>query len=176
VEWRAYATSDLTLNALKGDWRVNPTLLNGVQQLSGVEIPALSARGGKGEITIDTLTPVTLVPWCKTEPYVIRTEPRNEGNDSRFAYRIYGASAGTAPTNNYGRDDILIGVNASYIPNSVFLATVSFLNTTGGQNGANATNAQLITSPWSTYGFTTQFWNFDPIVRGYPALRNVGGQ
>jgi hypothetical protein len=102
------------------------------------------------------------------------------GNDSRFAYRIYGASAGTAPATNHGRDDILVGTSESYNANSVFLATASTLNTAGAQNGANATNANLIisTSPstWNAVGIATSaFWNMGPIARGYPALRNVGG-
>jgi hypothetical protein len=83
--WRVYETSAITPAALNrdapemGDWRTNTNLLNEVKQISGVEVPELLARGGKGSFTINTTTPLTLVPWCKTEPYVIRTEPRNEG-------------------------------------------------------------------------------------------------
>jgi hypothetical protein len=86
--WRAYATE--ALNAL-GNWRQDLTLLEEmvdgeivirVPQLSGVETPELSARGGSGSFTINTVTPVTLVPWCKAEPYVIRTDPRSENKSS----------------------------------------------------------------------------------------------
>jgi len=72
--WRAYATS--VLSGL-GDWRLDQTLLDGVPTLSGVLVPNLPSRGGKGSFTINTTVPVTLVPWCGSEPYVVRTEPRS---------------------------------------------------------------------------------------------------
>jgi hypothetical protein len=87
--WRAYETA--VLNGLGGDWRTDLSLLEKmvdgelvilVAQLSGVEIPVVPARGGKGEFVINTVTPVTLVPWCRAEPYVIRTDPRSEDPSS----------------------------------------------------------------------------------------------
>jgi len=49
-----------------------------------VELPVLPPRGGKGKFTINITEPVTLVPFCKTTPYVIRTNPRNDLNNSYY--------------------------------------------------------------------------------------------
>jgi hypothetical protein len=86
--WRAYDAS--VLNAL-GDWLLDITLLDGVPQLSGVETPELPARGGTGSFKIDTVTPVTLVPWCRSEAYVIRTDPQTETRNSTVM-RVYDPS------------------------------------------------------------------------------------
>jgi hypothetical protein len=73
-EWRAYLTA-----SLPADWLQDPTLLDDIERLDGesVIVPELPARGGIGKFTINTTENVTLVPWCKTEPYVLRTVPRN---------------------------------------------------------------------------------------------------
>jgi hypothetical protein len=80
--WRAYASS--ALSGLGGDWKLDLTLLDAVTPLAGVEItnPAPLARGGNAAFKINTTAPVTLVPWCKTEPYVTRTDPRGEAHNS----------------------------------------------------------------------------------------------
>jgi len=72
--WRAYKTSSLPDN-----WQFDTGLLDNVERLDGasVIVPELPARGGTGSFTINTTENVTLVPWCKTEPYVLRTVPRN---------------------------------------------------------------------------------------------------
>ena len=72
--WRAYATS-----SLPPDWVLDTSLLDSVERLDGVSVivPELPARGGIGSFTINTTENVTLVPWCKTEPYILRTVPRN---------------------------------------------------------------------------------------------------
>ena len=88
--WRAYASSDLGPVSVQGnDWRLNQTLLDGISELEDVLVPAIAAegsgltiRGGTGEFTINTIEAVTLVPWCETEPYVIRTDPRSETQNS----------------------------------------------------------------------------------------------
>ena len=80
VEWRAYAAESISVETLGGDWRVNTNLLDDKERLDEaglVEVPALAERGGAGSFKINTTENVTLVPWCKTEPYVIRTVPRN---------------------------------------------------------------------------------------------------
>jgi len=43
-----------------------------------VSVPRLTARGGSGSFTISIAEAVTLVPLCGSQPYVIRTVPRNE--------------------------------------------------------------------------------------------------
>ena len=75
--WRVYETSSLSTAALGGDWRVVETLLDSVPMLSDWVIPPYTPRGGKNSFTLHNTVPVTLVPWCVTEPYVIRTEPRD---------------------------------------------------------------------------------------------------
>gem|GEM_PF-1909111 len=73
--WRAYLTSSLPAN-----WTSDPSLLDTAPRIDGssVSVPAgLPARGGSGSFTINTSLPVTLIPWCKTEPYVLRTSPRH---------------------------------------------------------------------------------------------------
>ena len=73
--WRAYLTSSMPEN-----WTSDPSLLDTVDRIDGslVSVPAgLSARGGSGSFTVNTPLPVTLVPWCKTEPYILRTTPRH---------------------------------------------------------------------------------------------------
>ena len=72
--WRAYKTSSLPDN-----WQFDTGLLDNVERLDGasVIVPELPARGGTGSFTINTTENVTLVPWCKTEPYILRTVPRD---------------------------------------------------------------------------------------------------
>jgi hypothetical protein len=77
VEWRAYRSP------LPEGWLTDPVLLDGLKRLDGeaagklVEVPIIPVRGGTGSFIINTTEAVTLVPWCKSEPYVIRTTPRN---------------------------------------------------------------------------------------------------
>ena len=70
-EWRAYANS--TLSSLDTDWLLDPDILDreNVPRLDGVVVPELPARGGKGDFVAHTTELLTLVPWCKTEHYVI---------------------------------------------------------------------------------------------------------
>ncbi|MCL2805248.1 MAG: hypothetical protein FWD26_04850 [Treponema sp.] len=95
MEWRAYATADLTEANLGGDWQQNLLLLddtyrkdnqlepinqlftniNTIGEIIDVKVPVLSPRGGRGLFLIHTTVPVTLIPWCETEPFVTRTEP-----------------------------------------------------------------------------------------------------
>ena len=72
--WRAYKTSSLPAN-----WLIDIDLLDGIERLDGVsvEVPELPARGGTGSFIINTTENITLVPWCETEPYVLRTVPRH---------------------------------------------------------------------------------------------------
>ena len=77
--WRAYKTSSLQAN-----WTTaNPEgVLDALESerlaLAGlVEVPDISSRGGAGSFKIHTTEPITLVPFCKTEPYVTWTTPPN---------------------------------------------------------------------------------------------------
>jgi hypothetical protein len=109
--WRAYDTA--ALNAL-GNWVLDPGLLNDVPQLSGVEIPAVPARGGTGSFKINTVTPVTLVPWCGNEPYVVRTEPRNEGRSNTT-----GGVHPSTPVTFYFNSSLLPSMNLAFEPGIV---------------------------------------------------------
>jgi hypothetical protein len=98
-KWRAYYTSDLEPDFLGGDdWKVDLDLLDNKKReswepeplqpikelvsLGLVEVPELTERGGRGKFLIHTDKPVTLIPWSETEPYVTRTEPRTEAENS----------------------------------------------------------------------------------------------
>ena len=77
--WRAYKTSLLPTNWTTAN---SEDILAGLESarlsLAGlVEVPTLSSRGGTGSFKINTTEPVTLVPFCKTEPYVTWTTPAN---------------------------------------------------------------------------------------------------
>jgi len=71
--WRAYRSP------LPDGWTRDIGKLDDLERLDGVtvEVPNIPARGGTGRFTINTTDNITLVPWCKAEPYVIRTDPRN---------------------------------------------------------------------------------------------------
>jgi len=79
--WLAFRTSDLPSN-----WLDDPTTIaaENVQSLGPGEVtlPQPVAGGGTFNFKVHTVDPVTLVPWCQTQPRVTRTEPRHrpEGN------------------------------------------------------------------------------------------------
>ena len=71
--WRAFA------GRLPEGWTENFDLLEEAEEItdSGViEFPAVNPRGGAAAFTINTASPVTIIPDCRTEPRIIRTEPR----------------------------------------------------------------------------------------------------
>ena len=72
--WRAYETS-----SLPDGWQFDTSFLDDIERLDGVSVlvPELPAKGGTGSFTINTTANVTLIPWCKTEPYVLRTVPHH---------------------------------------------------------------------------------------------------
>ena len=75
--WKAYRSP------LPKDWWLESDyisfLAGNAQELDEVSISVFSTvRGAAAKFTINTREPVTLVPLCKTQPYVIRTEPRND--------------------------------------------------------------------------------------------------
>jgi len=86
TEWRVYHTS--SLNAL-GNWLENQTLFTtqGLNPLGSdkVTYPEVDASGGIFTFTIHTTEPVTIVPWCKTQPRITRTEPRDSPDGPPYA-------------------------------------------------------------------------------------------
>jgi len=77
--WQVFFTSDL--ESLSGNWLEDPTLINPKDIVplgpDEVTLPEPNARGGTFKFTIQTVEPVTLVPWCETQPHITRTDPRN---------------------------------------------------------------------------------------------------
>jgi len=84
--WQAYLTSDL--DSL-GNWLDFPELINSEQiQALGpddVTLPAPAASGGTFKFTINTVEPVTLIPWCDDQPRIVRTEPRNNPDGAPYS-------------------------------------------------------------------------------------------
>jgi len=76
--WHVFRTSDL--DSL-GNWLENPALINpkDIEPLGPGEVtlPEAIAAGGAFNFTIHTTEPVTIVPWCDTQPRITRTEPRS---------------------------------------------------------------------------------------------------
>jgi hypothetical protein len=71
LEWRAYRTA-----ALPANWIDDPvTVLEGVDQLEAEAWSVAGAGGDKRTITLNTAGPVTLIPWSRDEPRIIRTDP-----------------------------------------------------------------------------------------------------
>ena len=109
------------------------------------------------------------------------------GNASRFANRVYGATAGTAPANNYARDIMYTGTSTVYTTNPA-LDVVSGTPTAASADGANAANASLSTTTSASPGVfwpagsslnfngANSVWNFGPISQGWPLLAGLGGQ
>jgi len=82
TSWLAYTTSSLPDN-----WIDDNTLLDNISTLGRndivlPEITSINSGGGSFTFTINTAEPVTLIPWCKTEPRVTRTEPRDNPNQT----------------------------------------------------------------------------------------------
>ena len=87
LEWRAYATEDLTREKLGDDWQTSLDLLLPIQRLcSGVnldsEVLIQRSRGGRGVFRINTTKNITLIPYCTIEAYIIRSEPRDNKQGS----------------------------------------------------------------------------------------------
>jgi len=83
--WLAFRTSDLPSN-----WLDDTTLIaaENIQSLGPGEVtlPEPSAGGGTFNFKVHTTDPVTLVPWCQTQPRITRTEPRNRPNPTDQPY------------------------------------------------------------------------------------------
>jgi len=88
--WMVFSTSKLAGLTDSGSWVENPDLItdaNKIQTLGpdDVTLPAVIASGGTFKFTIYTTEPVTLVPWCDTQPRITRTEPRNSPNGQPYS-------------------------------------------------------------------------------------------
>jgi len=86
--WLAYRTSDL--DGMENNWLDDPTAIEaeGVQSLGPGEVtlPDSIPSGGKFNFNIHTTEPVTIIPWCLTQPRITRTEPRNRPNPTDQPY------------------------------------------------------------------------------------------
>ena len=92
--WQVYLTEALDGISGKegqpGNWLEYPSLISeqgieplglmdkdGVKQLTLPTITSDNAQGGTYKFTINITKPVTLVPWCETQPRITKAEPRN---------------------------------------------------------------------------------------------------
>jgi hypothetical protein len=96
------------------------------------------------------------------------------GGGTLGAARVYGSSAGTS-ANNYALNSMLTGTSPSYdgyVPGS----TQSSSSSNGTDVGSGTVKSQafwIATNP----GFSSSCWDFSYLaIRGYPKLKNVGGQ
>jgi len=83
--WMVILTSELDALTDSGSWVDSPGLITDTDKIhplgpDEVTLPAPVASGGTFKFTILTTEPVTLVPWCDTQPRITRTEPRNRPN------------------------------------------------------------------------------------------------
>ncbi|MCL2721302.1 MAG: hypothetical protein FWD47_08190 [Treponema sp.] len=79
IEWLAYVTSSLPANWIDDNTLLNDAILLGPQD---VILPEVNSTGGSFDFIINTSEPVTIIPWCKREPRITRTEPRNNPNQT----------------------------------------------------------------------------------------------
>ena len=83
--WQVYLTSDLDKISGQpgqiGNWLEDTTLIatEGIESLGPDEVtlPVPDVQSGTFKFIINTTKPVTLVPWCETQPRITRTDPRN---------------------------------------------------------------------------------------------------
>ena len=78
VEWIAYETSKLP-----SGWHDNINSLIDENKVSDVVLPQINPNGGTFKFTIDSEIPVTLIPICRTQPRVLRTEPEDDPNPEK---------------------------------------------------------------------------------------------
>jgi len=87
--WLVFKTSDLTRLTDSGSWVENPNLIdaNKSQMLGHDDVtpPEVIASGGTFKFTIHTAEPVTIVPWCDTQPRITLTEPRNSPDGKPYS-------------------------------------------------------------------------------------------
>jgi len=88
--WMVFKTSDLDDLTDVGSWTENPILITDTSRIQSlgpddVTLPAVVASGGTFNFTINTTDPVTLVPWCDTQPRITRTEPRNNPDGAPYS-------------------------------------------------------------------------------------------
>jgi hypothetical protein len=109
LEWRAYRTS-----VLPADWRNDPgTALHGVEELEEGAVSIAAAGENRTGVTIAIGEPVTLIPWCRDEPRIIRTDPPLDvqGGYYRPAKTItiyFAAPLNESSAQSFGTDYIVI--------------------------------------------------------------------
>jgi len=139
--WLAFRTSDLPSN-----WLDDPTLIaaESVQSLGPGEVtlPEPAASGGTFNFKVHITDPVTLVPWCITQPRITRTEPRHRPDGNPYARAT----------------DIVIYFNGALNANTVKFAADAdgdgiWITSTKGINVKNNTTEQWYNAPeYSTAG------------------------
>ena len=97
--------------------------------------------------------------------------------------RVFGSLTNTTASNNFARNNIFVGTMNSYTNNPYpnFTATTVVSSLTG-QHGEDRNSSQFVSSAFWTgnangnMGLPTSLWDFSSVSRGYPKLRNLGGQ
>ena len=99
--WRAYPTDQLT-----DEWMDNPAkyFASQIAQIGDVSLPLVSKNGGSGKVKINTTEPVTLIPFCRKQPRIIRSSP-NETTTSfgrkRSITVVFAAALDPATVNSF---------------------------------------------------------------------------
>ncbi|MDR2543383.1 MAG: hypothetical protein LBC80_08060 [Treponema sp.] len=132
--WVAYFTSDLDELRIDRPWTDDPTLLNDIDALGidDITMPEPNSGSGAFTFTIHTEKDITLIPECRTEPRVTRTEPRN--NPEQYASRA-------AEINiffNGSLNDSTVGFAASEGANGIWITATN--QSTGAVTNLNNTH------------------------------------
>jgi hypothetical protein len=101
------------------------------------------------------------------------------GGSTRNAARVYAASAGTAPANNYAVKTMKTETSNTY--KGTLDINTPDSSDSASQNGKNVADDGTGLRYWYFWNYDLRFnpslWNFaDVTTRGYPLLTNTGGQ
>jgi len=88
--WMVFLTSELDGLTDSGSWVESPNLITDSVKthtlgLDDVTLSAPIASGGTFKFIIHTAEPVTIIPWCDTQPRITRTEPRNRPDGQPYS-------------------------------------------------------------------------------------------
>ncbi|GHV94887.1 hypothetical protein AGMMS50293_12070 [Spirochaetia bacterium] len=113
-----------------------------------------------------------------------------KGGNARNIGRIFGASAGTDPADNFALKTTYLGDDASYYVYAPDYKIAASDITASGKNGLDKTDSQFRTATTWTNAVSSDglgfdavsasnpegVWNMAGVMRGYPVLTGAGGQ
>jgi len=90
IEWRAYATDELGDEWIDNPIRYFDPNQNPPDQITDVVLPArVNDGGGLSSVIVNTTRPVTLIPFSRSQPRIIRSQPaRGNVHGRNFHSRI----------------------------------------------------------------------------------------